>query len=343
MGFLSFKKKKEVDDMDLDVPPAPPKMMAAAPSGDEAINEELVPPKAKSKMFKFSKFKKKEEEKHELPPLPGHDDLGKLPPLPEEHELPPLPGHDEKLPEMPPLPKAGEKKKMFSFLKRKKTPKGKEMPHVKEEPLEIPAVPEMHGAKAPELPPLPEEHELPPLPGHNDIPDVPPLPEEHGLPPLPDHKKIVPDVHPIHHEPKLPPLPGEHELPPLPGHEDIPDVPPLPKEQELPPLPEEHELPPIKEAPKVEHKLPPLKEKVEKPAMPVVGPAERFVTLDQFRLIQGDISGIKNDLKGIDEFFVRLEEEKSGIDHKYSEWQHSLQDIQRKIIFVDKTLFKEIV
>jgi len=279
MGFLNFKKKRKLPaDIDLDLPPEPPKMMAKESSTSGPIDEELMVPKAKkSKLPKLKKEKMPELpplpkiEEHELPPLPKEEELPELPPLPGEYELPPLPELEAK-----------PKKRLFSFLKPKKAKKGK------------------IGEELPELPPLPEIHEMPPK-AEKEFPELPPLPEEHELPSLPEVHARAPEM------PKLPPI---HE-------EKVPEMRPLLREHEMPaPGP----IAPPKDIGK---------------------PKPKFITINDFRYIQSSIRSARDMVKGMDGFFSDLDGVKTNRHKRYGEWHNSLKDIQRKIMFVDKTLFEE--
>lgn len=153
MGFLDFIKKegKLSKDIDLDMPPLPPKGMKARFSEEEEpIDEELMAlPKKEKKAGLKAKLMKARE-----PALPG------LPPLPEEEEI--------GFPEMPPLPEEGmmggkesktkkEKKGLFSFLKAKKEGKEMKIPKMEERIPEIPELPEFEAEEK-------EEQEFPKMP-----------------------------------------------------------------------------------------------------------------------------------------------------------------------------------
>lgn len=265
MAFLKFMKKREglLSDIDLDMPPEPPKMFEEGISIEEPIDEELMP----SPRIKPKKLKTKEEELPELPPLPEMEE--EMPPLPEEEELGPLPElpplteepskEFEEWLELPPPPQFGKKKKgFFSFLKPKK----------KVEELELPK--------------LEETLEMPPLPSvEEEFPEIPPLLEEEKIS-LPEEKPIIAPTEPLK---------------------------PVTKEG-------------IKE--------------VEKPVK------KKFITIDDFRQIQADISNAKSILKDVGDLFDRLEEVKSSGDKEYFGLYHNLKDIQAKIMFVDRVLFKEV-
>lgn len=284
MAFLNFVKRREelLSNIDLDMPPEPPKMVEEEISTEEPIDEELMPlKKGKSKKLKVEAAKAEEEELPELPPLP---ELGEeIPPIPEEEEklgaLPeseeyglPAPPEEtlEELDLLPPIyPSKKEKKRVFSFFKKKMPAEKLPLPEIEEEITEMPSLPEVEGEKFPEIPSLPESEE-----GY---------------------------------------APSELE-------EEIPI-----------PRPEEPFKPVVQKAmPEKEVEL------VEKPIK-----KQNYIAIDDFRKIQEGISSTRDILKGIDGFFLELEEVKNVGDKKYLELHNILQDAQRKIMFVDKVLFKE--
>jgi hypothetical protein len=276
MSFLNIARKggKLPSDIELDVPPAPPKMMQRADdSTTEAINEELMVPK----------------------PNKLTSNLSKLPPIPKIKE-----------PELPPLPKEVEKPKkkgLFSLFKGKK--------EVKKDELKGFQLPDIEGAREfPELPPLPKEE--------SKFSGMPELPKE------------------------------DNELSQLPEMEEPSELPPLQKDDglQLPEIGEPKEqspLPVAKVAPKpVEPQIytgAPVEEKNNR--VPVIG--KKFITIEDFRQIQDGISNTKNNLKDSDSSFDKLEENKNGRDKSYVDWSHSLHEMQKKIMFIDKILFKEMI
>jgi hypothetical protein len=307
MAFLNFAKKKGKipDTTDLDIPPEPPKIMEEDISTNEPIDEELMP---------LRKTKPKKEKLPEIPPLPKMEELE---PLPEEG----LAAKELKELELPPPPV--KKKRGFFFRKPKKA-------------VEIPSIEE----ELPPLPPLPKgEEEIPPMPSSpREEKKLPPLPEKE-IPPMPSLPEIEEEL------PAIPPLPKEEkefpEIPPIPEtKEKVPELPPLP--EKVPTLPELergiHFTPP---------KPPPPERPVQEPLKPEeplheeVKPRKRFIVLDDFKQIQSNITNTKSTLKDIYSYLSELEEVK-GIDKKYSELNNNLQDIQKKLVFVDKTLFKEV-
>lgn len=203
-------------------------------------------------------------------------------------------------------------------------------------------IPEVKKEKLPELPPLPKEEELGPLPELFSLPEE--KPGELGeteIPPPPEFKKEKKGFFSFL---KLKKKAKEFELPEMPS---LPEV----KEEEIKGFPEIPSLPEIEEAPLPEEKpiappIEPLKPVVEEPvpevkeAKLVEKPIKRFITINDFKQIQGDIRGMRGVLKDVDGFLVKLEEVRGSGDREYAGLYSSLKDIQTKIMFVDKSLFK---
>jgi len=148
-------------------------------------------------------------------------------------------------------------------------------------------------------------------------------------------------------------LPPEKKLPELPKedmHVDIPTFPSLEEKHEFtpkPPMKEHVDFPlPEKEPiePKAIHEEEPEHEHIESvverkhPAKMPKGPGH--IRLDKFKETLKNINRIRNDLRKSDEILHKLVtstgEEGSGLE----KWKNSMEDIQKKLIFVDKTLFK---
>ena len=75
---------------------------------------------------------------------------------------------------------------------------------------------------------------------------------------------------------------------------------------------------------------------------PAERPASKFISISSFKAVQDDISNSRSDLRDIDSFFDRIEEVKLNEDRKYHELHSSLEELHRKIVFIDKTLFEEV-
>lgn len=66
-----------------------------------------------------------------------------------------------------------------------------------------------------------------------------------------------------------------------------------------------------------------------------------FVDIEAFKTLLGDIDSIKNDIKASTEILQHLNEIKNSKDEEFEKWRVSLEDMQRKINYIDKLVFKE--
>ena len=67
---------------------------------------------------------------------------------------------------------------------------------------------------------------------------------------------------------------------------------------------------------------------------------EAYVRVDRFRATLQNIGMIKGNLRKSEEILIKLENIKNAKDMSFDKVKSSLDDLQRKLIFVDKTLFK---
>ncbi|MCH8004359.1 MAG: hypothetical protein IH934_07065 [Nanoarchaeota archaeon] len=249
----------------------------------------------------------------------------------------------------------------MGFLKFLKRDKGKEPDLDLEnmEDLDMPPVPPDFEKKdlgdvkgeLPELPKLPEIGVKEPFSPMKEkpIPDLDLLPEE----PIPELE--LPKEKPV----------SEFELPPLPGpklEEDIipkeaPKIPPLSKPLFGMPKPIFGVQKPAEQEPKVEvPEIPRLKpeirpyERLERAAIreeravlthkEAEGPI--YIKIDRFRGILTGTKTIKNNLKTASQSIVKLNEIDINRDKVFEKWHNVLMDLQKKLIFIDKILFKKI-
>ena len=66
-----------------------------------------------------------------------------------------------------------------------------------------------------------------------------------------------------------------------------------------------------------------------------------YVRIEDFKAMLGTISIIRNDLRKSEETLVKLETIKNSKDRSFDRIKSHLDDLQKKLIFVDKTLFEE--
>ncbi len=288
-------------------------------------------------MFDFLKKSKAETSDigMELPPVPKMDEPGfpemkkeegpelpdtSLPPLPSDvpGEIPPAPETEEEemktpkteLPEPPEMEEpheGGEEEYEIA-----EPPTDEEIPFEKEEEegeKEAPSADEIKQVMGTVEAEMGSKSEFPSMPEKVDddfVPDtVPPL---EGLPEAPDFGA----------EPSIPARAKEEYLP-----EPEPDY-----GQEMPETigPEEH---PAYFAP-------------EEPAAPqrkeMRGPL--YIRSDRFKAVLDDIEQIRAKFKEEDDFFMRISDIKSAQDQKFEGFKKSLEDVQRKLLFIDRTLFE---
>lgn len=220
----------------------------------------------------------------------------------------------------------------LKFLKRDK----KQEPNLGLDSLDVPPMPpNASNAKGNEFPDLPELPELPELDE--------PLPEQ--------QEKSLPKL-------EVPPMPPVEPQKPIEELRDIETQSPI-------------EMPkPLFEMEKPEGFMPSTKEEIPKPS-PILKPDidkpyhgfekgfERaalreekdvlthkeakgpiYIRVDRFREILEGISTIKNDLKKGDAALVRMDEIDVNSDKKFEKWKNAMEDMQKKFIFIDKTIFK---
>ena len=66
-----------------------------------------------------------------------------------------------------------------------------------------------------------------------------------------------------------------------------------------------------------------------------------YVRVEDFKAMLGTINIIRNDLRKSDEALMKLESIKNSKDKSFDRIKLHLDDLQKKLIFVDKTLFEE--
>ena len=65
-----------------------------------------------------------------------------------------------------------------------------------------------------------------------------------------------------------------------------------------------------------------------------------YVRVEKFKLMLGTVNMVRNDLKNSDEALLKLENIKNSTDRSFEKVRSSLTDLQKKLIFIDKTLFE---
>lgn len=115
----------------------------------------------------------------------------------------------------------------------------------------------------------------------------------------------------------------------------------VPVQQALPPkdvAPEQPRFTPLDEYPKIEKKLFSQEKRMlhERPLGKTI-----YVKVERFKAALGSINIVRSDLRKSEEALAKLESIKASKDRSFDKATASLDDLQKKLIFIDKTLFKE--
>ena len=69
-------------------------------------------------------------------------------------------------------------------------------------------------------------------------------------------------------------------------------------------------------------------------------PKSVYVKVENFKATLGNINMVRSDLRKSEEALAKLEKVKTGKDRSFDKVKTDLEDLQKKLIFVDKILFK---
>ncbi len=190
-----------------------------------------------------------------------------------------------------------------------------------------------------DLPPAP-----PPLEAfdEDELPDVAEFGKPSDLEELPNLD--FPEEEKIGLDEELPDLPDIPDI----EEERLPDIRPVTAYSEIPKPPYEtpsYTKEPIQIIPK--YTMPkPSKELEQEPKhekrLFSRMPSEKtvYVKVDNFKSVLGSINMVRSDLRKSEEALVKLEGIKSSKDRSLDRAKSSLDDLQRKIVYIEKTLFK---
>ncbi|MDP3766107.1 MAG: hypothetical protein Q8R04_06360 [Nanoarchaeota archaeon] len=195
---------------------------------------------------------------------------------------------------------------------------------------------------------------LPPLEGFEEnvpeLPDFPDLPEEKfsGTEETPEFEfpekeekmgigkeSTMPDF-PAFPEPEEKPLSSTSPLRPTRIPERMPSISqPMPEPEQT--AQEEAKFTPPDAYPRMERRLFAQEKRIlmERPNLKTI-----YVRVDKFKATLGSINLVRSDLRKSEEALNRLENIKNAKDKSFEKVKSLLDDLQRKFIFVDKTLFK---
>ncbi len=128
----------------------------------------------------------------------------------------------------------------------------------------------------------------------------------------------------------------------------LPELPPMPEETspskayEIPPLEEEFPLPLVPELeeplktiePEEQVDLTTLETKQEMSRGPI------FIKVDDYRGILESVNLIRNKINESDYIIEALNDLKTKIDAEFEKWREELEEMQRKVMYMDKALFE---
>lgn len=144
------------------------------------------------------------------------------------------------------------------------------------------------------------------------------------MPELPEMEEMPAAMQPKAPVPSMPPISAPVQQAPQPAKEEI--------------VPEEPRFTPLGAYPKMDERLFSREKKLlhERPAGKTI-----YVKIDKFKAALGSINVVRSDLRKSEDALMKLESIKNSKDRAFDKVRNSLDDLQKKLIFIDKTLFKE--
>ena len=195
-----------------------------------------------------------------------------------------------------------------------------------------------------DVPPLPpdvkgESEEFPELP---EMPKVEgPLPKGDEFPELPEEPKLFPDL-PKQDISETAPRPAAEPVMPKPLLRPQATRPAFEQSTKRPMVERRVPIPPAAGA-HTEH-YDSIEESAVREQRGVISHkaagGKTYVRIDRFKGILKDINQIKNDLRNSNEILSKVEEIDENKSKVFERWKNSMSDLQKKLIFVDKILFK---
>lgn len=189
-----------------------------------------------------------------------------------------------------------------------------------------------------DLPPAPpplDDRELAGLDEGMELPEIPEFPEEKISAPEPNFDFEKDELPELSEAPEIEQRP-QPQIQPISMPEPIPTMPEMqPAEKQAA---EEPRFTPLDEYPKIERKLFAQEKKAlrERPAGRAI-----YVKVDKFKAALGSINVVRSDLRKSEDALMKLENIKNSKDRSFDKVRNSLDDLQKKLIFIDKTLFEE--
>ena len=119
--------------------------------------------------------------------------------------------------------------------------------------------------------------------------------------------------------------------------EPSPSPPSIPQEMPKPEQPSQEQISAPDIYPKIERRLFTQEKRFlrERPSGKTI-----YVKVDNFKTTLGSINLVRSDLRKSEEALMKLENIKNAKDKSFDKVRDSISDLQKKLIFIDKTLFK---
>lgn len=116
--------------------------------------------------------------------------------------------------------------------------------------------------------------------------------------------------------------------------------PPMPDdEMEAPEAPAPEEIEPISAPEPVKIEVIEEDEAPEKPRKALSKEGPVFVSMQDYQAILSGVNSIKSKLGEVDDSFKKLNHIKAGQEKELEDWRKALEDVQRKLTYVDEVLF----
>jgi hypothetical protein len=202
--------------------------------------------------------------------------------------------------------------------------------YIKSKKIDFPKIED--NKKLEEMPSFKRDMELPPMPPP-EFNNFEISTKKNNFSKIEDNKKLE----------EMPSFKRDMELPPMPPIPDLKEF-----EDDLPPVPDldelEDDLPPLreiglKEFPKPEFtKIKEDRAELIQEKKRVTGPI--FVNVSSYRDAINCINTIKNKIKESEDCLQKLDEIKNSKDKYFEQFRSRLEDLQRKSLYVDKSLFE---
>lgn len=204
-------------------------------------------------------------------------------------------------------------------------------------PSDLPSFPSSREDKLPLLPPLEKKPEpplfreeaegLPPLPKFEPLPPLPPLP---SLEPETEIKTAVRGVRDINEQAPIP-RPVQKPIPNFSQPAFSPWDLPKPVIRQMP-----ERIFPKKEALKLKEE----KEKIKTLKRGLLRGKELFIEVEDYRIISGMLANSKTRVSNLLSSIERAEGFYEGEEEALEKWQSGLEFVQKRLIAIDKGLFR---